>query len=217
MHIIKTAAKFLFATAIAASACAPAFADIIALESTRASGNQNFTGLVGMDFQVGAAPILVTQLGAYDSDANGFVNPIQVGIFNIDTGMLIGPMATLMNASNTLIGYDRFADVTDFVLGTGNYSIVAQGFSSADMNGNTGVSNAGVAPTVNGGGLISFIGNSRYSTSTAFALPNTIDTGPANRYDAGTFMFTAVPEPTSIALLGVGLLGFVLSRRKSAK
>ena len=47
-----------------------------------------------------------------------------------------------------------------------------------------------------GGGLISFVGVS-YWASGGFAYPGNNDSGPANRYDAGTFAFSAAPEPGS--------------------
>jgi hypothetical protein len=217
MKALIKIAKFACMTVFAGLTCLPAFADVIALQSTRQTGNQDWQGSLGTDFTVKGTSILVTQLGAYDSGADGFVGSIQVGIFRIDTGALVGTVETLTTGNTTLVGFDRFFDVADFVLTPGDYSVVAKGFSGSDLNGNTKSDTVG-GPTENGSDLITFIGKSRFDYQpTAFGRPTTIDGGPENRYDAGSFQFVAVPEPGSVALLGLGLLGFVASRRKSAK
>lgn len=196
--------------------------EITALESVRGVGNQDFTGSLGMDFNVNAGGITVTSLGAFDSGQDGFVNSISVGIFDRNTQTLLFS-TELTTATSVLQGQSRFSDIGRFFLGEGQYSIVAQGFSGADLNGN--VTFGGPAPTINtGGGSIAFVGTARYDAARTPALvfPGTADSGPANQYDAGTFEFLSgqlAPEPGTFALLSLGLfpVAAMVARRRRAK
>jgi hypothetical protein len=230
--------KFIAASALACISLG-ANAGIIALDSSRETGNQGYTGNLGMDFDV-LAPIYVTRVGAYDGRQNvpvvgqpgdgvqpidevapivgDLIDPflIEVGIFDRNTQTLVAGTFATVTGLAPFDGKSRFVDIDDVFLGAGQYSIVARGYSDANKNGNAG--SGGTPPSINdGGGLISFVGGARFSRGvegSAFAFPTTIDGGPANRYDAGTFEFVAVPVPSSLALLGLGLL---MIRRRFAK
>lgn len=195
-----------------------AAADTIALSSSRAIGNQTWTEALGMDFDV-ITPITVTQLGAFDSSQDGFGADVAVGIFDRGSGTLVGVSALLSGVLNPVVGYQRFADIADFNLGIGQYSIVAVGFGVANPNGNTDFGGSG--PGIDtAGGLINFVGKARYNNSgnTSLALPSIIDGGPVNRYDAGTFQYTAVvpeAEGYALALAGIGVVAFAMRRRRT--
>ncbi len=203
--------------------CHTASADIIAYDSVNTTGNQGWGGALGMDFSVNAGmTIRVTELGAFDSDQDGFNSPIQIGIFDRNTSLLVGVSATLSGTSQPLVGNSRFFDIADFILGAGDYSIVAVGFNALDLNSN--IDFGGVGPTKNDGGALTFTGTARYDFSPTLLLPSSIDIGPSNRYDAGTFEFVAipvpeigpVPEPSTFAFGAFTILAAAFRRRRSA-
>jgi hypothetical protein len=173
-----------------------------------------------MDFQVNS-PILVTSLGAFDngtvSNLDGVSgNGVTVAIFNVATGLQVGGSALFTRSgSYNQIGGDAFQDVTSFILGPGEYSIV----SVNDRNFNASGSPNGFQTLDNLGGAITVNGPSRYDSSTALGLPTIIDGPPANRYDAGTFMASAVPEPSTWAMmiLGFAAIGFVAYRKRKSR
>jgi hypothetical protein len=187
------------------------------------TGLQNYGGALGLDFQVNSA-ITITALGAFNNglpanlDGKDGASGITVGIFTL-SGVQVGASAhfTSTTAGITQLNGDAFLSVTSFTLAPGSYSIVA----TNDINYNSMGAANNFNITDDGGGLIGFIGNARYSPSISFALPSTVDGGPADRYAAGTFQFTAdtgtdVPEPASAALLFAGLGALALLRRRRA-
>ncbi len=189
--------------------------DISALTSGRITGNQTFTGALGLDFSV-LSSIFVTEIGAYDSDQNGFVNPIQVAIYNRDTQTLVAPPTSFSGQNQTLSGKYRYADVADFLLAPGNYSVVAVGFSGADPNGNSNA--GGSSPTVDtGGSQIGFVGSGRWINLSTLVYPTNVDSGFPVPYDSASFRFTsasAVPERSASVLMFFGLLVYVIIFRR---
>jgi hypothetical protein len=142
-----------------------------------------------MDFHV-LSDIQITMLGAYDSGQDGFNGPITVDIFNRDTQTLVAGLTQVFTGTmGTLALGDRFVSlVTPITLAAGFHgTVVAFGYgANGDINDNDGIGPFFGGNTTNtGGGLISFVGTGDYGTQTAY--PTIHDSGPANRYAAGTF------------------------------
>jgi hypothetical protein len=183
---------------------------------------QNFPGVLGLDFNVNQA-ITVTALGAYDQGLPANLDGVNgggvvVGIFDRNTGLLVSPTASFSSSSpGVQINGDAFQSES-FLLLPGQYSVVTYN----DKNYNEGFVSTTFNPTSvenSGGGAISFVGSGRYDNTSAFQFPTTIDSGPTNRYDAGTFAFVTSPEPSSfILLLSAVVAGLVpLRRHKKGK
>lgn len=181
-------------------------------------GNQTFAGSLGLDFDV-VSPIRITHLLAFDDDADGWSpgTNISVAIYDRDTASLVtsylGFSAT--NSGDLVAGSFRSLLLpTPVDLTGGSYSIVAQGFNEDDQLFNAGGLNTGMPAMDDGGGLIGFTGTGRYSL-TLNSLPNQIDIGPENRYAAGSFVFEAIPEPSTVLLAACAAVSLLIRRRIS--
>ena len=181
------------------------------------TGNQDFNGSLGMDFDVNM-PIVVTSLGAFDSGQDGFQNAITVALFNRVTEQIVGSTVTF-TGTPSLEGGSSFQTITPIPLPAGfQGSIVASGYNASEPNGNAGIFSP---PSPNrtmddGGGLISFVGYGRWD-NTQGIYPRSVDTAPPNRYAAGTFQYSAVPIPGALWLFSSGLVGLVGIRRRVKK
>ena len=175
-------------------------------------GNQDYGGTLGMDFVVNEG-VQVTELGCFDSGGNGLGSDITVQLyarntngtptnFADDTAGAVLATTTFSTASpGTLFEGSRFKPLAvPVALAAGSYTIVAYGYSAAELNGNSGTG----WETNSGGGKLSFVGTARYGSAGAFPL--SIDSAPANRYAAGTFKFSGANDPfirTNLAMQGV--------------
>jgi hypothetical protein len=182
-------------------------------------GSQTYSGALGMDFDV-LRPITVTELGCFDSSANGLSRTITVVLWSRrdngspanaadDTAGSVMASEVFTTASpGTLTGTQRFKPLAaPVVLLPGAYTMVAYNYGSGEPNGN----NAAFLNSVNAGsGALAFVGTSRYGSATppaspAASWPGSPDGGPAARYAAGTFRFresAPVNTSTSAAMLG---------------
>ncbi|MBE7502579.1 MAG: lamin tail domain-containing protein [Verrucomicrobiales bacterium] len=170
------------------------------------SGTQNYGGSLGMDFVV-AQPIVVTQLGVFDDRADGLRATLTAQLwrrdergtptsFGDDRGAaMLAELTFTPAAPGTLEAGSRFKPLAQPVaLAPGSYTIVAYGYNDAERNGNAGTGSAVDALTTDdGAGALRFVGFSRYGAAGAF--PATVDTGPEDRYAAGTFTFVLGSDP----------------------
>jgi hypothetical protein len=169
-------------------------AQIVALDSPAPLfGNQAFGGSLGMEFNVGLNPIQITRVGAFDSGQDGFANNINVRLYDRDnTAVPLAAETLSAGLTGTLINGSRFIPpATTLTLAAGfRGTIVADGYSGLEPLANTGV--PGTLPsTINtGGGLLRFVGQSRFGDPGVY--PAILDGGPANRYHAGTFEYQVV-------------------------
>ena len=205
--------KYLKLAAIAATVAiaGPALAQTAAVSLP--GGDSAFTNgswVFAQRFQVGATPLTLTALGAYDSFGDGFSTDggIQVGLYRESDETLLS--SANIQSSDMLDGNYRFANVSSVNLVAGEvYRVVA--VSGSD---NYNLTTGSLAP-----GLID-LGEDYCSGAT---LQYCGGHGSDNIMWMGNFKFNegasgAVPEPASWALMlgGFGLVGGAMRSRRNA-
>jgi hypothetical protein len=225
---MKTTISTIAAAVLAVSGAGAA---ITAIGEAPTAGNQDFGGSLGMDFDV-STTIVVTQLGAFDHNGDGINRDLGAAIYGRDNGgtpddfaddsglAILGPTATFTNADpGTLVGSYRFKDVEPITLVPGSYTLVGWGYGAGESNGNDG--NAGNWPTTvdEGGGVIDFVGGSRFGDAAAAGeWPSSPDAGAASgnsvRYGSANMVYSAIPEPSAAGLFVLGGLSLALRRKR---
>lgn len=118
-------------------------------------------------------------------------------------------------------GAYRYWPISPTVLEEGDkFTITVYYFDgNLDSSGNSGTLLQDLEPRPifdDGGDVIANIGSGRYGFD-MWNFPTYVDSGPANRYHAGTFTYFPNPEPGTLLLVGGALSIFGVVRRRRKK
>ncbi|MBI5706202.1 MAG: PEP-CTERM sorting domain-containing protein [Armatimonadetes bacterium] len=156
---------------------------------------------LGCQFDV-LNPVSVYALGSYDDNGDGFLSGSQdVGIFDMSSNLLA---STTVTSSDTLLGHFRYASITPLYLAAGRYMIAST----------TGIDNytwatSGFYTDPN----IAFVTDAYSASATLVAPTGGGGTAGGDGWWGPNMLIHPVPEPASMAVLGLGLLA-VVRRRK---
>ncbi len=174
---------------------------------------------IGWQFTVSGS-ILVTNLGVFDSGLggsglpNGLADAHTVGIWDTNSATLLvsAPMNT--GTTDPLVNQFRYVSATPTLLGPGTYTIGATWVANSDDY----IANAAIVPgSFFTGPGITYL-RDEYIQSNSLVMPTSSLGGSFDPAMFGpNFEYNTVPEPTTMILLGSGLLGLWGFRRKFRK
>ena len=182
---------------------------------------------IGWGFSVNEQQ-MVNELGYYDYGQDGLVFDHGVGLFSVSDMSLLA--SGTVTSGDTLDGYFRYIDVASVVLNPGELYFIA-GFDPAFCAG--GLNPCGPVPDPHDNVAnppftdlvfapqITFDGWQSESTASLQFNSYNPQTDPWANSDGplivANFKSTSVPEPTTFALIGLGLLGLGFARRKKTE
>lgn len=191
---------------------------------TPVAGQQNYTGQLGDDFTVNQ-DIWITSVGAFDHLGDGTFGDLYWQLFDVSSGNLL--YSTTITATGTRpVGSgiaDNYVwlDLAQSIQLDANtvYSAVAYGFDDVDRNFNTAFApNNPLNVGYNTIGLTApATGSARWDGAFG-TLPinagNALSTQPYH-FGAANFKYTTeVPEPSTLAIFALGMIGLVSRRFK---
>lgn len=198
-------AAFLLGTGVTADANAAAI-------NLTTPGSQYSGGSFTLGFRFAVLQnMTVTSLGVYDANRNGLLNQGQVGLWNA-SGTLLATAFVPAGTSAELDGYFRYTSIAGVNLVSGVDYIIGSYLNDAASSFRT---NQGGVATIDSNVLLK---SDRYSSNGGLVFPTT-SAGTTGAWLGANFRASVaqVPEPASLAMLGLGALGLAAGRRKPAK
>jgi hypothetical protein len=182
----------------------PAVAYIAVSLDPRSSGGTPAAGSNhGWQFNMNE-PIIVTHLGLFDDDDDGFDIAHPIGLWRLSDAMLLASGTISTGAVDTLLDHFRYIDIPDVALSMGEDYVI--GYYSASGSGDRVITNAyslEVDPAIN-------IVAGRWGYADELGIPQ--NSTSEDRFGPN---FQFIPEPTTVTLLGLGALSLIRSKSRN--